>query len=157
MRGEIMEKRRKFLKTAIGFLAGVGFLFSPFYKAVRIVYGKGQKIILPRNTKTNELTGKDPRDLDTRNLEITPLKDFGTMGESNYEMNMETWRLDVTGRVGTPLTLTYAEILARPPLEKSVLLICPGVFANHGRWKGISMGKLLEEAKIGKDLTHVTF
>ena len=79
------------------------------------------------------------------------------MGISDHKVNLDKWRLEVTGRVKRPFRLTYAEILGLPSIEKNVLLICPGFFANHGRWKGISMKALLEKAAVEKDATHVIF
>jgi len=152
-----MEKRRKFLKTTLTFLGGIGLLLNPFFKGVQVVYGKTQKIILPRRTRRKDLIRKNPRLLDTRNLKTTPLKDFKTMGVSDHEVNVDAWGLEVTGRVEKPLRLTYPQILALPSLERNVLLTCPGFFANHGKWKGISMGKLLEKAKMEKGVAHVAF
>lgn len=152
-----MKKRREFLKIAFGFLTGMGLLLSPFHSIIRMVYAKAQKVILPRGTKRQSLIRRNPRELDTRNLDTTPLKDFGTMGVSDYEVNVDEWRLEVSGHVKMPLTLTYSQILALPSIEKNVLLICPGFFANHGHWKGISMGKFLEKAKMEEGVTHMTF
>ena len=64
--------------------------------------------------------------------------------------------MEITGEVAAPLTLTYGELTALPPVERNVLLICPGFFANHGRWKGLSLGKLLEKAQMDPGATHVT-
>jgi len=135
----------------------LGLLLSPFFQAVRVVYGKAKRIILPKGTDRESLIDKNPAELDTRNLETTPLKEFRTMGLSNHAVNLQDWRLEVTGRVKKPLTLTYAQVLAQPAMEKDVLLICPGFFANHGRWKGISMGKLLAEAGMENGVTQVNF
>jgi sulfoxide reductase catalytic subunit YedY len=44
--------------------------------------------------------------------------------------------------------LTYGELTARAPLERDVLLICPGFFAYKGRWKGVSISGLLAEAGL---------
>jgi sulfoxide reductase catalytic subunit YedY len=44
-----------------------------------------------------------------------------------------------------------------PSIERNVLLICPGFFAYHARWKGVSVAKLLETAEVGSGVTHVTF
>jgi sulfoxide reductase catalytic subunit YedY len=129
-----------------GFLTGIGILFSPFVQAVRVAYAKAQKIILPKDTNMETLSQKNPALLDTRNLEPTPLKNFRTMGDSNYSVDLNAWRLEVTGRINTPLRLTYSQLLTLSSIERNVLLICRGFFANHGRWKGISMGKLLEKA-----------
>lgn len=152
-----MKKRREFLKITFRFLTGMGILLSPFLSILRVAYAKAQKVILPRDTKRQSLIHRNPGALDTRNLDTTPLKDFETMGVSDYEVNVDDWRLEVSGHVKMPLTLTYSQILTLPSIEKNVLLICPGFFANHGRWKGISIGTLLEKAKMEKSVTHVTF
>jgi DMSO/TMAO reductase YedYZ molybdopterin-dependent catalytic subunit len=154
-----MNKRRQFLKISIGLLASIGLFLSPLSSAVRLAYSKAKKIVLPKGTKRESLVHRNPRSLDTGNLKTTPtpLKDFGTMGMSDHEVNLNEWRLEVTGRLKTPLRLTYSEILASPSVEKKVLLICPGFFANHGEWKGISMKTLLDRAGMENDVTHVTF
>ncbi|MFH1350173.1 MAG: molybdopterin-dependent oxidoreductase [Pseudomonadota bacterium] len=152
-----MNERRQFLKIGIGFLAGMGFLLGPFIPAFRWVYAKAQKTILPKGTKRESLISRNPGSLDTRNLDTTNVSDFGTMGLSDHEVNLDEWRLEVNGLVKRPLRFTYSEILALPPIEKTVLLICPGFFANHGRWKGVSMKILLERAGVEKDASHVTF
>jgi len=152
-----MNRRREFLKISMGFLGSIGFFLSPLFPAAQWAYAKAKKTILPKATKRESLVYKNPRLLDTRNLEITKLEDFGTMGISDHDVNLNEWRLEVTGRLSKPLRLTYSEILAVPYVEKRVLLICPGFFANHGEWKGISMKRLLERAGAENDVTHVTF
>ena len=152
-----MKERRQFLKLFMGLFAGSYLLFGPFFSALRWAYAKVQKTILPKGTKRESLISKDPKSLDTTNLETTPLKDFGTMGTSDYEVNLNEWRLEVDGRVKRPLRLAYSEILNLPAIEKDILLICPGFFANHGRWKGVSMKGLIERAGMEKDLRHVSF
>ena len=152
-----MDKRRHFIKSTFGFLTGMGIVFSPFFQAVRMVYAKAQKIILPKDTNREKLKHMDPAILDTRNLEPTLLRDFETMGDTDYTVNLETWRLEVAGRVRTPLSLTYSQITGFPKFERNVLLICPGFFAYNGRWKGISMARLIEQAQMEKDVTQVTF
>lgn len=152
-----MQKRRQFLKTSFGSLIGMGILFSPVFEMARRAYAKAQKMILPKDVNRERLFYRNPALLDTRNLEPTPLKNFRTMGDSNYSVDLNDWRLEVTGRVGTPLRLTYSQVLTLASIERNVLLICRGFFANHGRWKGISMGMLLEKAQMQTDVTHVSF
>jgi sulfoxide reductase catalytic subunit YedY len=152
-----MNKRRQFLKISIGFLASIGLFLTPLFSAVQSAYAKAKKTILPKDTKRESLARRNPSSLDTRNLETTPLKDFGTMGISDHEVNLNEWRLEVTGHLKKRLELTYPEILALPSVEKKVLLVCPGFFANHGQWKGISMKGLLEKAGAQSDVTHVAF
>jgi DMSO/TMAO reductase YedYZ molybdopterin-dependent catalytic subunit len=151
-----MSKRR-FLKISIKFITGIGFLASPLFSWIRLVRAKVQKMILPKDFPRKNLVDKNPADLDTHQLDITPLKDFGTMGITDQETDLDTWHLKVEGLVERPFQLTYSQILALPAIERDVLLICPGFFANHGRWKGISMTTLLEKAKVKDGATLVTF
>jgi DMSO/TMAO reductase YedYZ molybdopterin-dependent catalytic subunit len=151
-----MSKRR-FLKISIKFIAGVGLLVSPLFSWIRLVQAKVQKMILPKNFPRKNLINKNPADLDTHKLDITPLKDFETMGITDQDTNLDTWRLKVEGLVERPLQLTYSQILALPAIERNVLLICPGVFAYNGRYKGIAMTTLLQKAKAKNGATLVTF
>ena len=145
-----MENRRQFLKKSLGLIGGAGIFFLPLTAFVQRVYGKAKKIILPKGTERNSLIQKNPGSLDTRNLEITPIDDFETMGISDYKVDLSKWRLIVEGAVQEPLKLTYEEIKKLPSMEKEVLLICPGFFAIHGRWQGIAMEQFLGKIKMGK-------
>jgi DMSO/TMAO reductase YedYZ molybdopterin-dependent catalytic subunit len=149
--------KRKFLKVSIRFIAGIAFFTGPLFSWVRLVHGKIQKMVLPKNFPRKDLIDKNPADLDTRNLSITPLDDFKTMGITDHKTNLNTWRLSIEGHVERPLLLTYSQILSLPAFERNVLLICPGFFANNGRWKGISLIPLLQQAKIKHGATLVAF
>ena len=48
-------------------------------------------------------------------------------------------------------------MLDLPTIERDVLLICPGFFAQHGRWKGIDMKELLSLVKAKSDSQLLTF
>lgn len=150
-------ERREFIKTGIGLLAGAGFFFGSLISGAKWAYAKAGKIILPRGTRRQSLIYRNPDTLDPRNLDLTNLKDFGTMGLSDHTVDLDAWRFEVTGRVKRPLTLTYPEILGLPSFEKKVLLICPGVFANYGMWKGVAMKDLLQRAGVDNSVNQVTF
>ena len=151
-----METRRKFIKKLVGCFTFMGLLFNPFLVGIRSGMTKTKKIVLPKGTKRESLIGKNPSDLDARDLEITPLQDFETMGPTDHKVDSDTWRLEVKGHVRIPLELTYEQITSLPFVERDVLLICPGFFANHGRWKGIPMSELLKMVKAEEGVTHVT-
>lgn len=151
-----MKTRRNFIRAILGGLGFVGLSFSPFSALIRSGLAKAKKIILPKDTERESLVSRNPANLDTRNLQITPLEDFETMGPTDHEVDLNGWRLEVNGQVKTPLKLRYEEITSLPSLERDVLLICPGFFANHGRWKGISMSELLKMVKAEEGVTHVT-
>jgi len=152
-----MKERRQFLKTVLGISAGAGILLNPFFSIFRSLRAGERRTILPQGTKRESLAHRNPADLDTRNLDMTPLKDFQTMGTTDYKVDVEKWRLEVAGRVKKPLALTYSQIQALPSTERRVLLICPGFFANHGLWKGILLEDLFQRAEAESDATHVTF
>lgn len=153
-----MAKRRAFLKMGVGLMATtIGLVFSPLFSAVRWASAEAKRVMLPKGTNPKSLISKNPADLDARHLEITPLDDFGTMGLSDYKEDLERWHLEVIGEVRKPLQFSYGEMRTLPTVERDVLLICPGFFANHGRWKGISMPDLLERANVENDVTHVRF
>jgi DMSO/TMAO reductase YedYZ molybdopterin-dependent catalytic subunit len=152
-----MRKRRQFIKLILGFFAGLGLLFSPLAVGIRWVWAKAQKIILPKGTQVKTLIGKNPANLDTRNLELTPTEKFGTMGLASHQVDLNKWQLEIHGRVQRPIKLRYSQVTEIPSVKKDVLLICPGVFAYHARWEGVSVAKLLEKAQASSDATHVSF
>ena len=79
------------------------------------------------------------------------------MGPTDHKVELSSWRIGVDGHVKRPLNLTYEQITSLAFIERDVLMICPGVFANHGRWKGVSIRALLETAEAEEGVTHVTF
>jgi sulfoxide reductase catalytic subunit YedY len=144
------------MKVAMRGLAGLGLLLNSPFWGVRWVWAKTKKVILPRETNRESLVRRNPAELDARNLEVTPLGDFGTMGLTDHGVNLDTWRLEVAGHVRRPLSLNYSHIRALPSIERNVLLICPGFFANHGTWKGVSIHELLQRADVEDGVTHIT-
>ena len=97
----------------------------------------------------------NPAEIDNRNLEIDPLSQFGTMGPTDVAIELKTFRLKLKGKVNRPLSLSYEQILKFPSLTEVVLLVCPGFFSNNGRWTGVHLSVLLQEAQIKKDVQYV--
>jgi DMSO/TMAO reductase YedYZ molybdopterin-dependent catalytic subunit len=152
-----MKRRRQFIKNGFGFLVGLSVFLSPAAFWVRKAFAKIKKIILPKGTRPETLQNRNPADLDTRNLELTPIEKFGTMGTTNHPVDLKTWQLDVSGHLQRPLQLTYPQIRQLPAIERNVLLICPGVFSYNARWQGVSVATILEMAKVRTGATHVSF
>jgi DMSO/TMAO reductase YedYZ molybdopterin-dependent catalytic subunit len=119
-------------------------------------WGKIKRKVLPRGTDRSRLINERPQDLDARNLEVTPIKEFGIMGLSDHPLNLNQWALQVKGWVQNPLRLSYRQIRDLPFIERKVLLICSGFFANQGLWKGISIRTLLEMAGAKPGANYVT-
>lgn len=151
-----MKTRRAFIKSAIRVSSGIAIFCTPLTLMVRRLYAKTKKIILPKGTKRETLVDKNPAELDPRNLPITPLKEFGKMGLAEHGINLNEWRLEIEGHVKKPLKFSYEEIRKLPSMRRKVLLICPGYFANHGDWEGISFSEIFKECHAENGITHVT-
>ena len=150
-----MKTRRQFIKFSIELLSAMGVLFSGIGLWFKKAYAQTKRIIVPKGTDLSSLRDENPAALDTRNLEILPLKDFETMGLSDHEVDLKSWQLTIKGNIAAPRNLSYSQILELPSIERNVLLICPGVFTNHGKWKGISLMMVLNLAGMKTDTTHI--
>jgi sulfoxide reductase catalytic subunit YedY len=147
-----VTSRRRFIQkimAAAGVCLGAGLTTVGWARSIIV------RIVLPAGTDPTRLQNKVPRELDTRNLSVTPIKKFGTMGQTDVVLDPKTWRLEVKGAVKRPQRLTYGRLLKMPPVEKKVLLICPGVFSLNARWRGVSLKRLLKLAGARGDLTSV--
>jgi len=113
------------------------------------------KQVLSKGFPNEKLISMNPAEIDSRNLDVDPLDKFGTMGPTDVLIDGKTFRLKVTGKVSRPLSLSLDEILKRPSLTEAVLLICPGFFAYNGRWQGVPLKALIEEAQVKKEAEFV--
>lgn len=149
-----MYTRRDFACLIVGVL-GASALFGPVGAVARRAWAATRKV-LTKETRRESLIHEDPANLNTTDLQITPLDKFDTMGPTDQVVDLATWRLEIAGLVRRPASFTYAELTALPSIEREVLLICPGFFANHGRWKGLSIATLLRQADVDPAATRVT-
>lgn len=90
-------------------------------------------------------------------------------------IDASAWRLEVSGLVSKPLTLSLAELQAMPPTEATYTLECAGngraLFdlpntsgtqwergaVGNAAWKGVRLGSLLERAGVSPEAHHVWF
>jgi len=105
------------------------------------------KEILPKGFSKSKLKDMNPAHVDPRNLDLDPTDKFGTMGPTDILVDLTTYRLKIGGEVNRPLSLTYEEILKLPSITADVLLVCPGYFANYGRWTGVHLKTLLQASQ----------
>ncbi|MCF0096687.1 molybdopterin-dependent oxidoreductase [Micromonospora sp. MH99] len=76
------------------------------------------------------------------------------------QVNPDTWRLRIHGRVGTERTYSYADLLARPLVERYVTLACVsnevgGDLIGNARWLGVPLRELLDEVQPEQDADQV--
>ncbi|RZU78139.1 DMSO/TMAO reductase YedYZ molybdopterin-dependent catalytic subunit [Micromonospora kangleipakensis] len=68
------------------------------------------------------------------------------------QVDPATWRLRIHGRVRNPIELSFADLLARPMVERYVTLACVsndvgGDLIGNARWLGVPIKELLDEAE----------
>ncbi|WP_433876549.1 molybdopterin-dependent oxidoreductase [Sinomonas atrocyanea] len=85
---------------------------------------------------------------------VTPNRDFYRIDTALVVPSVDPggWRLDVTGRVAEPVTLTWAELLAQPLVERHVTLACVsnpvgGDLVGNALWLGWPVRELLARAR----------
>jgi sulfoxide reductase catalytic subunit YedY len=150
-----MWTRRKLLKGWIWITFG-GFMSAIFslWKPIPSSWAKAKELLMKGFPK-NQMITMNPAEIDNRNLEIDPLEQFGTMGPTDVSVDVKAYRLKISGKVAQPLSLAYDEILKYPSVTETVLLICPGFFANNGRWTGVHLKALLQNAGIENQAKYI--
>jgi DMSO/TMAO reductase YedYZ molybdopterin-dependent catalytic subunit len=69
------------------------------------------------------------------------------------KVNIDNWKLSITGMVDHPLEFTFEELLAMPMVERDVTLSCVsnevgGTLVGNARWQGVVLPDLLDQAGI---------
>ncbi len=65
----------------------------------------------------------------------------------------------VSGRVATPLDLSYEDVLRYPAVTETAILYCAGVFENEPDrdWYGVPVTAILESAGVQPEATRLIF
>lgn len=84
----------------------------------------------------------------------TPVKDFYRIDTALLvpQLDPGAWRLDVTGMVARPFSLSWDELLALPMIERDITLTCVsneigGPYCGSTRWTGVRVADLLTRAQ----------
>lgn len=59
------------------------------------------------------------------------------------EIDLDGWRLEVTGAVESPLTLTLDELRCMAQVTGRPTLVCPGFFVDEAEWTGVPLRDVL--------------
>lgn len=73
------------------------------------------------------------------------------------EVDLQSYRLEVSGKVRNPLSLTFEEVKGRESARIFMELNCPGFFTDTGHWTGVQVRTLLQEASVDPDAQRVKF
>jgi DMSO/TMAO reductase YedYZ molybdopterin-dependent catalytic subunit len=156
-RGAGAIDRRKFFWTAAG------------AAAVALVAG-GVGRMISRRTAADEsraaVTIPKPRSIATApsgaDLDVNGLSPFITPNDRFYRVDTallvpsvmaEEWELRIHGMVDHETTITYADLLDRPLIERDITLACVsnqvgGSYIGNARWIGAPLKPLLEEVGV---------
>jgi hypothetical protein len=78
------------------------------------------------------------------------------LGEAAPTIDLDAWRLRLTGLVDHALELDAAGVAtATEPTEMTAVLDCTSGWAYEGRWRGIPLATLLDRAGIGAAAAYV--
>jgi len=171
--GTLPADRRRFLQ---GGLAGAG---------LAVLAGFGGRALQHRRFDASKaraavqlpapVSGPDPRPsaspgavgnaaVDNYDRGLTPVP-FRTPADRFYRIDTAlavpqidpvSWRLRITGMVSRPLTLTFADLLARPLVERWITLCCVsnevgGELIGNATFRGVLLADLLREAGISAE------
>jgi len=75
----------------------------------------------------------------------------------SVDIDIDTYRLKISGAVEAPQSLSLAAIRAMEAQRELVTLVCPGFFVDEGYWTGARIGDLLSLAGVEEGATRVTF
>jgi DMSO/TMAO reductase YedYZ molybdopterin-dependent catalytic subunit len=64
------------------------------------------------------------------------------------EIDLDEWRLRVTGNVDNPLSLTYDQLRCTRKIEAYCTLVCPGFFQDEATWAGAPLADVLDLAQV---------
>lgn len=73
------------------------------------------------------------------------------------DVDLETYRLSVTGRVDRPLELSLADLRCMPKVSTTCPLVCPGTFVDVTTWAGVPMDHVLSEARVQAGANSLVF
>ncbi|MEK7295214.1 MAG: molybdopterin-dependent oxidoreductase, partial [Actinomycetota bacterium] len=93
---------------------------------------------------------------------LTPNNEFYLIDTalSVPRIRLDTWGVDIGGRVERPLRLTYDDLLARPQVERVITIACVsnevgGDLIGNAVWQGVLLADLLAEVGVHDDAAQV--
>ena len=71
------------------------------------------------------------------------------------QIDLKDYRLEVTGKVNSPVSLTYDQLRCMPRTEARPPLVCPGFFTDVATWAGTPLKHLIALAGPKADATGI--
>lgn len=150
--------RRGFLRLAVT-VAGVAGAAGLAGRGAARWLGRGTD---PADVVLSPVASPLPAPASATSLEVDGLSPLFTPNHEFYRIDtalavprieLETWRLGVTGMVDRPFELSFDDLLALPQVESDITLACVsngvgGDLVGNARWQGVRLSDLLERAGV---------
>ena len=121
-----------------------------------------RSVAIPRPAASRPAPASQPFTVPGLSPYITPNTDFYRIDTALVvpQVEIETWRLDITGLVDRPFSLTYDELLRLDAVEEAVTLQCVsnevgGDLVDNAVWQGVPLAALLERAGVRDEATQI--
>jgi DMSO/TMAO reductase YedYZ molybdopterin-dependent catalytic subunit len=91
-------------------------------------------------------------------VEVTPTDKLRVRtAEAAPVIDLAAWRLEVSGLVDQPITLSFPEIEQMEAVERQVDLPCVEGWTDTGLWKGVRLKEVLDRAGLAEGAETVVF
>ncbi len=121
-----------------------------------------RSVAIPRPASSRPAPASQPFAVPGLSPYITPNSDFYRIDTALVipQVEVGTWRLDITGLVDRPFSLTYDELLGLDAVEEAVTLQCVsnevgGDLVDNAVWQGVPLAALLERAGVRGDASQI--
>ena len=116
-------------------------------------------MFLSRPTPVSSSEGSS--EIEIREYEGRPLDPFDRKYDNSIKgpqsIDIKTYRLEITGLVNNPQSLTYEEVLSLPKVKRAITLHCVEGWDEHLLFEGVRLAGLFEKAKPQKGVKTVIF
>ena len=167
--------RRELIRQASFISAGLALTPVPGWPAT---WFRREEVVVPFTDIPENFTGRRPTNpephpganliaQDLRELTdwVTPIEDYFVVSHYNYPVvDAGQYRLQIAGLVGTPITLSLADLRALPRVERTTVFECGGNsrgllhgMVGNATWGGVELLPLLERAAPSGDARELHF
>jgi len=149
------DGRRNFLKWTVAAFGGAALVgvAGRFWGSSRSAEEARAEVKLPAAASSAPTAPSDPP-VKGLSAYVTSNEDFYRIDTALVvpQVDPATWRLNIHGRVGKPLELTFDQLLAMPMVERYITLACVsnevgGDLISNAKWLGVPVKDLLDRVE----------
>ena len=155
--------RRTFLAAGgLGVVAAVATLSSRGLRGTGAAVRSRAATRLPRARRAVAAPSTQPFTVDGLSSYITPNDRFYRIDTAIFvpQIDAATWKLEINGMVDTPVSFSYADLLAMDLVEEPITISCVsnevgGELVGNAIWRGVPLKALLDAAGVQPGATQI--